>query len=338
MSKLASLFLTALLGAAAAADNPQIEIANKQLHAKLYLPDAQNGFYKAARFDWSGVISSLEFQGHNFYGPWFTKGDPTVRDFAYKDSDIVVGPASAMMGPAEEFQKPLGYDTAKAGGTFVKVGVGVLRKPDDTAYNFGKPFELVDSGKWDVKSGPDFVTFTQTLNDAASGYGYVYTKTIRLTADKSQMTIEHSLRNTGKQPIATNVYDHNFLVLDKMGPGPEYTITVPYEIKPARAPSADFAEVHGTQAVYKKAVENQDRVAFGLQGYGSDAKDYDFRIENRKAGVGMRITGDRPLSNASLWSIRSVLAVEPFVDVAAEPGNTFAWKYTYDYYALPKAP
>lgn len=323
MGKLATLFFSAVLGGAMAAENPQIEIANKQIHAKLYLPDAQNGFYKPARFDWSGVIFSLEFQGHNFYGPWFTKGDPTIRDFAYKDSDIVVGPASAMMGPVEEFQKPLGDDTAKAGGTFVKVGVVVLRQPDDTAYNFGKLFELVDSGKWSVRSGSDFVSFTQTLSDAESGYGYVYTKTLRLTADKSQVTIEHSLRNTGKQPIATNVYDHNFLVFDKMGPGPDYTITVPFHIKPTRAPNADFAEIHGAQAVFKKAVENQDRAAFGLHGYGPEAKDYDFRIEHRKAGVEMRITGDRPLSNASLWSIRSVLAVEPFIDVAADPGTEY---------------
>ena len=66
----------------------------------------------------------------------------------------------------EEFQKPtLGYDTAKAGGTFVKVGVGVLRKPDDTAYNFREAVRTgltPANGTW--KSGADFVTFTQTVN------------------------------------------------------------------------------------------------------------------------------------------------------------------------------
>ena len=53
-------------------------------------------------------------------------------------------------------------------------------------------------------------------------------------------------------------------------------------------------------------------------------------------GCGLRATGRS--SNASLWSIRSVLAtVEPFIDVAAEPGKEFTWKYTYDYYALREA-
>ena len=26
----------------------------------------------------------MEYQGHNFYRPWFTRYDPSVRDFIYK--------------------------------------------------------------------------------------------------------------------------------------------------------------------------------------------------------------------------------------------------------------
>src|SRR5215471_2964441 len=117
-----------------AADPPQAEIANQQIRAKLYLPDPAQGFYRSTRFDWSGVIHSLVYQGHDYYGPWFNQYEPSVRDFTYRDENIVVGAVSAMTGPVEEFQKPLGYDAAKAGGVFVKVGVGVLRKPDDSNY------------------------------------------------------------------------------------------------------------------------------------------------------------------------------------------------------------
>jgi hypothetical protein len=322
------------MGSAFAADPPQAVIGNGQIRAKLYLPDPKEGFYRSTRFDWSGALLSLEYAGHNFYGPWFTKYDPSVRDFTYKDTDIIVGAASTMVGPVEEFQRPIGFDTAKAGGTFLKVGVGILRKADETNYAAFRPYEIVNSGKWTIRSGNDFVEFTQELTDAASGYGYLYRKTVRLTGGKPEMTIEHSLKNTGSQPIRTNVYNHNFLVLDGLPPGPDYSITVPFEIKTARPPNPDFAEVRGKQIVYKKPLENQDRVAIPIQGFSSDPTDYDIRIENRKAGVGMRITGDRPLASESLWSIRSVLAVEPFLDVAAEPGKEFTWKYTYTYYTL----
>ncbi len=84
-----------------------MEISNGQIHAKLYLPDSKTGFYRGTRFDWSGVISSLEFSGHNYYGPWFTKQDSTVRYFVYRDPDIVVSTESGSMGPADEFQTPL---------------------------------------------------------------------------------------------------------------------------------------------------------------------------------------------------------------------------------------
>jgi hypothetical protein len=45
---------------------PQAEITNGELRAKVYLPDACRGFYRGTRFDWSGIVSSLEYKGHNF--------------------------------------------------------------------------------------------------------------------------------------------------------------------------------------------------------------------------------------------------------------------------------
>ena len=42
----------------------------------------------------------------------------------------------------------------------------------------------------------------------------------------------------------------------------------------------------------------------------------------------MRVVGDHPLASVALWSIRSVLAIEPFISVAVEPGKEMAWKYS----------
>jgi len=325
-------FVSALM----AADYPQAEISNGVIRAKLYLPDAKTGFYRSTRFDWSGVISSLEFGGHNYYGPWFMKQDATVRDFVYKDADIVVSAESGSMGPADEFQTPLGYDAAAVGGTFIKIGVGVLRKADGTPYSAFKKYELVDPGKWSVRKGADFVEFTQELNDAASGYGFVYRKTVRLTPGKPDMTIEHSLRNAGRLAIDSKLYNHNFLVLDQTATGPDYVITLPFAVTTNRPPNKEMAEVRGNQIVYLKTLQDHDTVAMPVEGFGTDAKDYDIRVENPKIGAGMRVTGDRPLASVALWSIRSVVAIEPFINVAVEPGKEMTWKYTYSYYTVAK--
>lgn len=310
---------------------PQVQIQNHQMRLTVYIPDAKNGFYTGTRFDWSGVIGDLEFAGHHLYRPWFSSVDPAVRDFTYQDGSIVVGPNSAMTGPVEEFQTPIGYDTAKPGEQFLKVGVGFLRRGDDTPYAFSKHFDLVDGGKWTTRNTATSVTFEQTLGDPGSDYAYVYTKTLRVVGDQSQLVIEHRLRNVGKQAITTKLYDHNFLTIDGAQVGSGYTIRVPYTIQSTRPPDAKFATIDGSVAKYVADLEGQDRVAFGLQGFSGDAKDYRFDIENQSAHVKVVIVGDRPMTNASVWSIRSVIAVEPFIDIRADPGTDATWSYTYTY-------
>jgi hypothetical protein len=241
------------------------------------------------------------------------------------------------MGPVEEFssdEKALGYDEAKAGGTFIKIGVGVLRKPEGN-YNPYRLYDIVDPGKWKVRTEKDSVEFIQELMDPSTGYGYSYNKTVRLVNGKPEMVLEHSLRNTGRRPIDTSVYDHNFLVLDKQPVGPDFTIELPFEIKTEHPVDNGLAEVRGKRFVFLKTLKGKDTVAASFLGFGQSAADYSITIENSKVGAGMKITGDRPLAQESLWSIRSVLAMEPFVHMVVEPGNEFTWSYTYSYYSLP---
>ena len=320
-----------------AADYPTTEITNGEIRAKLYLPDAKNGFYRSTRFDWSGVIGSLVYKGHEFYAPWFQRVDPKVKDFAYEGQDLVVSPFSASVGPTEEFQV-LGFDEAKPGGTFIKIGVGVLRRPDTANYDHTKPYDIVDSGKWTVKKNRDSVEFTQELTDPATKYGYVYRKTVSLAKGKPQMVIQHALKNTGTRTIQTTVYNHNFLVLDNQPPGPDFVITFPFQLQPRRAPQSGVGEIRGNQILYLKTLQDRDQMTTSVQGFSDNPKDYDIRVENKKSGVGLRITGDRALSNVALWSIRTNLSVEPFNAMTIEPGREFTWNLTYDYYTLPAKP
>ena len=323
-------------GKSPAADPPQAEITNGLIRVKLYLPDARNGYYRATRFDWSGVISGLEYKGHNYYGPWFNRVDPKAHDFTYEGAEIVASPCTGITGPAEEFQtngSALGWDEAKAGGTFIKIGVGVLRKDQDS-YDAYKLYEIVDSGKWSVRKHSDSIEFSQELADPSSGHGYVYRKTVRLAKGKPEMVLEHSLKNTGRRTIQSSVYNHNFLVLDGQAPGPDFSITVPFQIHSPQPPNQELAQIRGNQIVYSKVLENQEVVEIPMLGFSDSPQDNEIRIENSRVGAGMRISGDRPLSSANLWSIRSVLAVEPFITMTIDPGSEFTWKMSYEYYTL----
>jgi hypothetical protein len=317
-----------------AADPPRKEISGGGIRATINLPDPKNGYYTSTRFDWAGQIFSLEYGGHNYYGPWYTQRREGVRDFIYEGNEIVVGGPSSATGPAEEFSV-LGYDDAQPGGTFVKIGIGALKKTDTTAYDRYKFYENADPGKWDIKSGPNFIEFTQTLN-GPNGYAYVYRKTIRLATDKPEMTLEHSLKNTGTKAITGTVYNHNFLTIDQKPASPGYTIALPYELKVARPPDAAVMEVQGNKIIYKKTLVDQDRGSQQFTGWSTtDPKDNGWSIES-PVGAGMRVQGDHPMLRIGLFAIRSVVALEPYTQLNIEPGQEFSWNYTYDYYSVKK--
>ena len=315
---------------------PEAEIANGPVRARLYLPDAKTGFYRGTRFDWSGVIGSLEYAGHSFYPTWFQRSDPSVHDFIYDGADIVAGLCTAVTGPAEEFVtdgRGLGFDEAKAGGTFIKIGVGVLRKPDDNKYDPYRLYPIADGGKWTVTRRPDFIEFKHELADPLTGYAYEYRKTVSVAGDKPQLVLDHVLRNTGKRVIQTSVYNHNFLHLDRQPPGPDFSLAVPFKIRTS-PPEGSLAEVRENAIAFRKTLTGEDRVYLDLRGFGPEAKDYDIRVENRRVGAGVRITADRPLARLALWAIRAPLSIEPFIDMKIDPGSEFTWRINYEYYTI----
>jgi len=208
------LVLLLALGQLAGVQAPQAEIASARIHAQLYLPDAQSGYYRGTRFDWSGVIAALEWNGHSYFGQWFERYDPTLHD--------------AITGPVEEFLTNgagLGYDEARPGERFVRIGVGALRKPDESAYRRFATYEIVDPGTWAVRKGADWIEFAHEVKDTA-GYAYVYRKRVRLIKDS--LVLEHHLKNTGRKAIATSVYNHDFFMLDRQPTGPDIVVRFPF--------------------------------------------------------------------------------------------------------------
>ncbi len=306
---------------AQAAEFPQAEITNGVVTARFYLPDAERGYYRGTRFDWSGNTFSLRALGHEYAGQWFERYDPKLHD--------------AIMGPAEEFltgDSSLGYAEAKPGGTFVRIGVGVVRKPEDKPYERFRTYEIVDPGQWTVKAESHRIEFTHELRDGA-GYAYVYRKTVSLMGRDAVMTIEHSLRNTGTKPIETSQYNHNFFVMDDRPTGPASRVRFAFEPKAGRDLKG-MAEVRGRELVYLRELQAGESFFTELTGHGATARDYDIRIENSEAGSGVRIEGDWPLEKLVFWCIRRTLCPEPYVALRVEPGKQEQWSLRYTFYEL----
>ncbi len=324
-----ALLLTLIpLAASLGADFPEAELAAKGITARIQLPDPEKGYYRGTRFDWSGQIASLKAaNGHEFFGKWFPKYDPKLHD--------------AIMGPVEEFvskgDTSVGYDEAKPGEKFVRIGVGAVTKAADRPYERFRTYDIVDHGKWTVKNGHDKIEFVHELSDT-NGYAYRYTKVIRFggSAAEPKMFIDHVLRNTGRKPLDTMQYNHNFFVIDEQPTGPDASVGFVFDPGAAgnRPLSVDQAAFDGRRLVYKKELAPGESAFTEVQGFSNKASDYDFRVEHKKAGVGVRVQGDKPIEKIVYWSIRSTLCPEAYIDVSTQPGKETRWTYTYTFYQL----
>ena len=315
------LLITLLaLGQAAAAPFPQAEIAAGGIQATVYLPDAVAGYYRGTRFDWSGAVARLAWNGHEYFGEWFERHDPLLHD--------------GITGPVEEFltgDSALGYDEARAGETFVRIGVGGVRKPEEPAYRRFATYEIADSGAWKVTRANDRITSVHELRDV-NGYGYVYTKVVRL--EKDTLVLEHQLKDTGRKPIATTVYNHNFFTIDKQPTGSDFVVRFAFEPRPLR-PLGELAVLAGKELTFVRALAKGETVLTEFEGFGTTAADYDIRVENRKTRSGVRVTADRPIAKFVFWSAPITVCPEPYVDASVAPGEESSWRITYQFYQLP---
>lgn len=297
---------------------PEAEITNGLIRAHFYLPDSDKGYYQATRFDWSGVISNLEFAGHSFYGQWFEKYCPTTHD--------------AVMGPVEEFA-PVGYSEVKPSENFLKIGVGTLTKPDESAYNSFKLYAIANPGKWKIKTKADQIQFYHELKDPE--YSYEYSKTLRLSKGKPELVLIHSLKNTGKKTIETTVYNHNFLVIDKQLTGPGYVVRFPENVKGTGRGFGEIVRIQDDELIFLRELNQGESVyCGGLEGLNNNAPDYNLSVENRKTGAGVRIRCDQPMLKLVFWASKKTVCPEPYIQIKVEPGKEFNWKISYEYYII----
>lgn len=303
---------------------PKAAITNGEVNAVLYLPDAKTGYYRGVRFDWSGVVGCLSYKGHTYFGVWFPHYDPFLHD--------------AITGPVEEFRSAdaassIGYDEAHAGDPFVKIAVGVLRKLDNSPYKFTTPYPLIDSGTWTTHASRRSVTFQQDLKSPI-GIAYVYKKTVELDPHEPVLILHHELKNTGTQVIDTQVYNHDFYVIDNTPTGPDMVVRFPFDAR-AEKDLGNGAGIHGREIVYSRELETGQSAMTWIDGFSADPSSYDFVVENRKTGVGVEQTGDQRISRINFWSIRTTVCPEAYVHIKVAPGETAHWTIRYRFFARP---
>jgi len=308
---------------AGAADHPLVELTTPQLNVVVYVPDAAKGFYRAQRFDWSGHTARIVHRGHTFTGPWKTPHDPLNQE--------------AGMGPAEEFglEDPAGYAEAAVGGSFAKIGVGVLGRADDGVYRFNKKHPVRALGVWTTTTGERWVESCQ-VQSPTDGWAWRYVKRIELDAAAPVMSIRHVLTNTGSKRIATSWYCHNFINIDGEKVGPSYRLATPEPVRPAAGEAAGsiavLTETGPTGLRLREAMAG--KALWGhLVGASNQPPAFAATIHNDRAGAAVAIAGDHPLLRSAVYALPAALCWEPFIAIALAPGEELTWTVRYTFSA-----
>jgi hypothetical protein len=287
------------------------------LKARFYLPDSQKGYYRGTRFDWSGLISRVDFGSHTFFCEFKEQQhDPFNHD------DIC--------GTAEEFgiTSPPSYDQAAAGEPFLKIGIGVLERPDSAPYSFARRYKIRQPGEWKILKERGRMQFTQNLV-RPKGWGYEYTKTIELAGDAPILRITRRLKNTGTETIDTDHYGHNFLRIDNVPAGTNYTLEFPFALRfGPDSKTQGCLEIKNRSLLFSKDPLPDQAIWVRLEGF-EKREDNEIRIVNHRTGATMTIATDQPLSRLVLYSSGGVLCPEPFIKVRIAPGQTHEWTTTY---------
>ena len=311
--RLGIVIFAALAPVSVLAEHPQATIRNGEVTASLYLPEPTTGYYRGTRFDWSGAIYSLQCAGHEYFGEWQKSDDPYLHD-------RITGPVeSYSIGPHQ-----------KVGDTFLRIGVGVCDKSEPGAKH---PFRVVDHGQWNLNRGGNWVEMRHQVSHGKSAYQYI--KRLTLTPGRAELVIDHFLNNTGTAPIDTQVYNHNFFVIDQQPTGPDFVVGFPFELTADRDLSG-FGAVQGKNLIYLREIPAGDYMISTFRGFETDDPGHHrFWLENRKIKAGVRMVTDRPLAKLQLWSPHTTICPEPFIDLRIEPGDADRWSIRYTFYTLP---
>ena len=288
--------------------------------------------YTGTRFDWTAFITQVTLdRKHTFCVP----------------ESVQPGQGTGGIGLCNEFgiERAVGYDDAQPGEAFPKLGIGLLTRADDGPYRFARPHEIAHPFDIHIETLADSATFVVEPLDCR---GYAARLHKRVSVSENELTIAYRLENTGRRPIATHEYCHNFVGIDGHEMGPDYRLRMPQPVafedlsamftRQNRPSNAAGRGVMQTAIAILKAEGNdlglrsrpEHPFYRRLVGLAQTAQPQ-WELVHLPSGVGMRETDDFGPARMAVWGTTHVISAEMFVDIEVQPGETQTWTRRYTF-------
>jgi hypothetical protein len=320
-------------------NNMPICIRSERLTVEIAEPDS---VYNGTRFDWTGFITQVELdKKHTFCVP----------------ESYTPGEGTGGWGICNEFgnEKAVGYEDARPGEPFPKLGIGLLKRPNSAPYNFLRLHEIVQHFPIEVQTSEAEARFVVEPLDCR-GYAARLIKTVGV--HDNWLEIAYKLENVGTRPIDTHEYAHNFIGIDKNLLGPDYCLRLPYPIRLENLagafrkmappilrllpgflldrliarialPGMKVVQIEGNEIGFR-ATPSKPLYCRPLGFSKTDS--FQWEITHRSSGVGLREYDDFNPSRVVVWGTTHVLSAEIYVDIRLQPGETQTWLRRYEFF------
>ena len=243
-------------------------------------------------------------------------------------------PVVSASGLSDEFgllEEPPGFTEAGIGECFLKLGVGVLRKDVGGKYDFFHPYPVVRFLETETRPSPQGIAFFQSIDDF-QGYGYRYGKEYRYDPASAELTIRYELANTGRRPIATSQYNHNFFHLKPGLDDRNYTIRTGFAAEPLQRDGAWCRYENRLFSEFRTIPAGCSLVSRAL----IPAAENRFELAHPDFPYAIRIGGDfESRKFAVSFKENEFISPEIFVEIHLKPGETRRWSRTYRFRRPP---
>jgi hypothetical protein len=290
--------------------------------------------YSRPRFDWGGAVVQVTLDGeHRFCSadrrphPLSCGGIGLMNEFIPSDQGT--------------------FDNPDYGGSFIKIGVGILGNGTGLPYiqktNYPLECPLSYSEEWSSSSYS-----VRGVQSEFFGYAYELGKTVRAVG--AELILEMELKNTGKKTLEFQEYNHNFL---RLSPGGAAAAGAAADVGLAGAVPVTGAAGHCVAVRWKPELGNPadfdivadsadglhwvvlkdfagEAVFTEFRGYPCGEKGY-FRLIYPPAGLSVSETLDRPLSKMALWATKDVVCPELFASFRVAAGESVRWERRYGF-------
>lgn len=368
--------------------NVTLKANNGDLSVVVYLPrDLKPGertYYQSSRFDWGSMIGSITRttknpntgvrETHSVYGTnqwrlphdsyWAESGVGLASEFGVGAEGSLCNFLCGWNQNNEVTNGVLGYQEAKSGESFLKIGVGELIKGScstcDSAedYKFNSPYQFARPPVWTLETdnNSNAIILSHTALLEGRKIGYKLEKYITLNDD--QLLVKTVLSNLGSESFSTAWYSHHFFTCDSHPV--QYGYSADFDLASTNGeydepttwswstPLEDYARVHlsnhtnggddnepSVRIDMQRGVESNVRIKAEFEKNEKSKGGFTLRACNTKIRETIPEVGDAT-SDISMYAYNlyiesGTLSPEPQILLSLDPGKSTSWTQQLDF-------